>query len=131
MTVVVDRYYYSGGVYSVAKEIPGLDLMWARWPEVGLPRPDLCIFLDIPEAEARKRGGYGAERYENDEMQGRVRRLFEEIRTEEQDRFRVVDAARSEDQVADEMLQVVLEILERAKRGELDAGLEKVPPPRN
>ncbi|MCJ1429155.1 Thymidylate kinase, partial [Sticta canariensis] len=40
-TVVIDRYYYSGVVYSVAKPRAGISLQWAREPEVGLPRPDV------------------------------------------------------------------------------------------
>jgi len=82
-TVVVDRYYYSGCVYSAAKHVPGMGLEWCRQPEVGLPRPDVCIFLDISAENAMKRGGYGAERYEKKEMQDRVRELFAEMRRHE------------------------------------------------
>ncbi|KAK0668080.1 thymidylate kinase-domain-containing protein [Cercophora samala] len=75
-TVICDRYYYSGIVYSAAKHNPLLPLSWARSPEVGLPRPDLVLFLDLDEQEARKRGGWGGEVYEKAEMQRRVRELF-------------------------------------------------------
>ncbi|KAK4542249.1 hypothetical protein LTR36_006902 [Oleoguttula mirabilis] len=100
-TVVVDRYYYSGCVYTAAKGVPGLDLEWCRQPEVGLPRPDVCIFLDIAAEEAAKRGGYGAERYEKQEMQNRVRELFAELRRhgDEGDDIVVVDAGRSVEEV--------------------------------
>src|ERR1700761_1730726 len=72
-TVVIDRYYYSGCVYSAAKNNPSLDLAWARQPEEGLPRPDLCVFLDISAEAAANRGGFGGEKYEIPEMQVRVR----------------------------------------------------------
>ncbi|KAF2467802.1 P-loop containing nucleoside triphosphate hydrolase protein, partial [Lindgomyces ingoldianus] len=62
ITIVIDRYYYSGCVYSAAKNNPSLDLTWARHPEEGLPRPDLCLFLDISAEDAAKRGGYGTEK---------------------------------------------------------------------
>ncbi|KAK4161868.1 P-loop containing nucleoside triphosphate hydrolase protein [Cladorrhinum sp. PSN259] len=75
-TVVLDRYYYSGIVYSAAKRNPTLSLSWARAPEIGLPRPDLVLFLDLDEEQAKARGGYGEERYEQAEMQKRVRELF-------------------------------------------------------
>ncbi|KAK4457114.1 thymidylate kinase-domain-containing protein [Cladorrhinum samala] len=75
-TVVCDRYYHSGIVYSAAKRNPSLSLSWARGPEVGLPRPDLVLFLDLDEDEAKKRGGWGGERYEQAEMQRRVKELF-------------------------------------------------------
>ncbi|KAK5655667.1 hypothetical protein OQA88_5600 [Cercophora sp. LCS_1] len=76
ITVLCDRYYYSGIVYSAAKQNPSLTLPWARAPEVGLPRPDLVLFLDLDEAQAKARGGWGGEVYEKGEMQRRVRELF-------------------------------------------------------
>ncbi|TVY43216.1 Thymidylate kinase [Lachnellula subtilissima] len=75
-TLICDRYYYSGIVYSAAKRLPSLSLAWARQPEVGLPRPDRVMFLDLDPEAAVKRGGYGDEKYEKREMQERVRALF-------------------------------------------------------
>ncbi|KAF1812336.1 P-loop containing nucleoside triphosphate hydrolase protein, partial [Eremomyces bilateralis CBS 781.70] len=75
-TIVIDRYIYSGAVYSAAKLNPSLPLSWAAAPDIGLPRPDLCLFLDLSTAEAQARGGYGGERYERREMQERVRAGF-------------------------------------------------------
>ena len=104
-SIVCDRYYYSGCVYSAAKGIPGLDLAWARAPDVGLPRPDLCLLLDVSADVAMKRAGRERsaaaeiratepapnevggdsstvhERYETPAMQARVRQLFDELRS--------------------------------------------------
>lgn len=63
-------------MYSAAKQNPSLPLSWAKAPEVGLPRPDLVLFLDLEESVARERGGWGGEVYEKGEMQRRVRELF-------------------------------------------------------
>jgi len=113
-TVVVDRYYYSGCVYSAAKDNPTLSLEWARHPEVGLPRPDVCIFLNIPAEEAAKRGGYGGERYESKKMQDRVRELFGVFqRAPEKDDFVTIDAAKSMAEVADDVLDAVLAVFHR------------------
>ncbi|KAJ6155442.1 hypothetical protein N7470_006008 [Penicillium chermesinum] len=57
ITVIVDRYSYSGAVYSAAKANPTLSLEWAWQPEIGLPRPDICLFLSISAEETAKRGG--------------------------------------------------------------------------
>lgn len=76
VSIVCDRYYHSGIVYSAAKQNPTLPLSWAKAPEAGLPRPDLVLFLDLDEAVARERGGWGGEVYEKGEMQRRVRELF-------------------------------------------------------
>ncbi|KAI0166929.1 thymidylate kinase-domain-containing protein [Hypoxylon sp. FL1284] len=75
-TVVCDRFYHSGIVYSAAKRVKSLSLSWAKAPEAGLPRPDVVLFLDLEEAVARARGGWGGEVYEKGEMQRRVRDLF-------------------------------------------------------
>ncbi|KAH7396334.1 thymidylate kinase-domain-containing protein [Pyrenochaeta sp. MPI-SDFR-AT-0127] len=92
--VVIDRYYYSGCVYSAAKQNPSLSLEWCRKPDVGLPRPDLCLFLDISAEDAAKRGGYGTEKYEKKEMQDRVRELFETLMKKEGEDFVRIDAGR-------------------------------------
>ncbi|KAI9822623.1 MAG: Thymidylate kinase [Pycnora praestabilis] len=109
MVVVIDRYYYSGCVYSAAKNIPGLDLLWARCPDVGLPRPDICVFLDISVEKAAQRGGFGEERYENNEMQDRVRRLFKELRSsQDKEDFHIVDAGQTQEEVQSEVLDALL-----------------------
>ncbi|PWY79628.1 thymidylate kinase [Aspergillus heteromorphus CBS 117.55] len=96
ITVIVDRYSYSGAVYSAAKSNPTLSLEWAWMPEIGLPQPDLCLFLSIAPGEAAKRGGFGAERYENETMQSRVRELFQTIfRVQQSGNIQVLDAGRA------------------------------------
>ena len=99
-TVIIDRYYYSGIVYSAAKQNPSMSLEWCRQPDVGLPRPDMVVFLHISPEDAAKRGGFGTERYEKKEMQDRVRALFGEVRSrKEGDDFVVVDAGGSVEDV--------------------------------
>lgn len=79
-TIVCDRYYYSGMVYSAAKNNPTLDLQWARQCDVGLPRPDKVIFLDLELEQQEQRGGFGDEKYEKKEMQKEVRWEFLRLR---------------------------------------------------
>ncbi|POR31924.1 Thymidylate kinase [Tolypocladium paradoxum] len=78
-TIICDRFYHSGIVYSAAKQNPSLSLSWARAPDRGLPRPDVVLFLDLDEARAESRGGWGDELYEKAEMQRTVRSLFREM----------------------------------------------------
>ncbi|KAF2801600.1 thymidylate kinase [Mytilinidion resinicola] len=113
-TVVIDRYYYSGCVYSAAKDIPALDLAWARHPEEGLPRPDVCVFLDISVEEAAKRGGYGGEKYEVQEMQDRVRGLFAVLReSAEKDDFVRIEGGGSFEDVQKNVRQAVGKAMEK------------------
>ncbi|KAF7192619.1 Thymidylate kinase [Pseudocercospora fuligena] len=115
-TVVIDRYYYSGCVYSAAKQNPTMDLAWCRHMEVGLPRPDLCLFLDVSAEDAAKRGGFGTERYEKQEMQDRVRELFGEMRTHEDEKEDIVriDAGGSMEDV-EQMIQKTVKEKLRSK----------------
>lgn len=124
ITVIIDRYSYSGAVYSAAKGNPDLSLEWAWQPEVGLPRPDVLLFLSISSEEAAKRGGYGEERYETDSMQTRVRQLFEILLSMNHGHnIHVVDAGSSIDQVAEKTLSAILPLLS-AKKAATD--IEKI-----
>ena len=106
-SVIVDRYYYSGIVYSAAKRNPQLTIDWARKCDEGLPRPDVCIFLDITEDEAAKRGGFGTEKYEKREMQEQVRALFEQVRSSGDGiDFCVIDGGGPFGEVENQVLQV-------------------------
>lgn len=111
-TIIVDRYSYSGAVYSAAKANPTLSLEWAWQPEIGLPRPDICLFLSISAEEAAKRGGFGAERYENEAMQTRVRELFRTL-FERQEDVSIVDAGKSLEEVSKDIQVVVSECVGR------------------
>lgn len=115
-TVVVDRYYYSGIVYSAAKDNPSLTLAWAREPEVGLPRPDVCLFLDVSPAVAAKRGGFGLEKYENGSTQRRVRDLFHRLLTlPDKEDIYLIDADRSMQEIEQSVLVTVLDCMRRLK----------------
>jgi dTMP kinase len=112
ITVIIDRYSYSGAVYSAAKDNPDLSLEWAWQPEVGLPRPDLLLFLSISSEEAAKRGGYGEERYETDAMQTKVRRLFESLLSMNHGhQIHIIDAGSSIAEVAQQMLAHIRNVL--------------------
>ena len=109
-TVVCDRYYYSGCVYSAAKENPSLDLAWAHQPEEGLPQPDICLFLDVSPEKAAERAGFGGERYEESGMQKRVREIFLQLRSSpDENDFVTIDAGQSAEVVEEKVFQAVLQ----------------------
>lgn len=113
VSVIVDRYSYSGAVYSAAKANPSLPLQWAWQPEVGLPRPDICIFLNISPEQAAKRSGFGVERYENSTMQNRVREIFQSVfDLQESGDVRIIDAGRPIDEVSQDILKNVLDCID-------------------
>lgn len=60
-TVICDRYAYSGVAFSAAKvnekKKPLLSLDWCKAPDIGLPAPDMVVFLGLTSEQARERGG--------------------------------------------------------------------------
>lgn len=109
--VICDRYYYSSLAYqgSETKE------QWVRDMNLNCPEirhPDICIFLDLtPEQSMERinRGRVTHEIYESEERLTRVRdqfyRALNSLRSE--DRICVVNAARSVDEIHEEIWQLV------------------------
>ncbi|KIK49006.1 hypothetical protein CY34DRAFT_797378 [Suillus luteus UH-Slu-Lm8-n1] len=127
-TVLADRYSFSGIAYSVRK---GLSYEWCRAPEIGLPAPDLTLFLDISPEVATTRGGYGQERYEKEEVQKGVRQVFNKIgRTVQEDdegegKWVVIDAGKTKEEVAEELWRAV-EPLANGVQGSINRLWEKL-----
>jgi len=101
--VLCDRYAFSGVAFSAAK---GLPLAWCRAPDVGLPAPDLSLFLDLAPEVAAARGGYGEERYEKEALQVRVRTVFKNLGSQTHG-WATIDAGQDRGAVAHEILKHV------------------------
>lgn len=70
--------------------------------------------MDISAEDAAKRGGYGTEKYEKEEMQMRVRELFGEVmRRKEGEDFVRIDAGRSVKEVQGKVREEVERCFER------------------
>uniref|UniRef100_A0A2K5LKK3 Deoxythymidylate kinase n=1 Tax=Cercocebus atys TaxID=9531 RepID=A0A2K5LKK3_CERAT len=70
-------------------------LDWCKQPDVGLPKPDLVLFLQLQLADAAKRGAYGHERYENRAFQERALRCFYQLMRDTTLNWKMVDASKS------------------------------------
>lgn len=129
-TIICDRYAFSGLAFSASKVRPGsqsyplLDYDWCRTPDVGLPAPDITLVLDVSADVARKRGGYGEERYEKEDIQRRVRDVFVRIGEQVQGgggRWEIIDADESQEEVQ----QVIWNAVKDLVKG-VDASLDKL-----
>lgn len=126
--IICDRYAFSGIAFSASKvhlknpegipsstPSPKLPYEWCRSPDIGLPAPDLVLFLDIAPEQAKLRGGYGEERYEKEELQARVRDIFQRLGSEMENETQrpvrpnwvTVDAGREREVVANEVWSLV------------------------
>ncbi|KAK3575306.1 hypothetical protein QTP86_023426 [Hemibagrus guttatus] len=93
ITLVVDRYAFSGVAFTSAK--PDFSLEWCKNPDVGLPKPDLVMFLQLNPSVAAERGEFGTERYETSSFQRNVQQRFEQLMKDPSVNWKVIDAARS------------------------------------
>ena len=113
--VVCDRYYYSSLAYQGSET----DEQWVRDMNLNCPdirRPDICIFLDLTPAQSMERIGKGrvtTEIYENEERLTRVRTQFFRAldSLKERDRICVVNAARSVEEIHEEIAGLVDTVL--------------------
>jgi len=106
-SVVCDRYAFSGVAYSAAK---GLDLLWCQTPDVGLPVPDGVFFLHVDESVGASRANFGDERYENADLQSRVRNQFRQAPLRAGVNWNDVDGAREISVIHNEILEAVEDI---------------------
>ncbi|XP_021768959.1 thymidylate kinase-like [Chenopodium quinoa] len=111
ITLIVDRYSYSGVAFSSAK---GLDFDWYKAPERGLLAPDTVLYLDISPEKAAERGGYGDERYERLDFQEKVRVKYQALYDAS---WKVVDACLPMEEVQKILREYVLECVAACQNG--------------
>lgn len=110
VTIVCDRYCFSGAAYTMSKQegktsSTPLDYQWCIMPDEGLPTPDVILLLDMCPKQAAARGAYGEERYEKVEFQTTVRKMFRDIRerTKPYINWELVDASKTPDEVSQQI----------------------------
>ncbi|XP_047443391.1 thymidylate kinase [Mugil cephalus] len=114
ITLVVDRYAFSGAAFTSAK--PGFCLDWCKQPDVGLPKPDLVMFLQLCAKEAALRGQYGEERYETCAFQKAVHQRFEQLMKDPSVNWKVIDASQSVEDVHDDITAHSLNAINSAQK---------------
>ncbi|CAH2037896.1 unnamed protein product, partial [Iphiclides podalirius] len=105
ISVIVDRYCYSGVAFSAAK---GLDLNWCKSPDAGLPMPDKVFFLTMPLDNILQRKGFGNERYEVLDFQKKVSEMYQKL---QEDNWELLDASRTLETIQDELLEKSLNVI--------------------
>lgn len=88
VSIICDRYWYSGVAYSCAK---GMDYEWCVAPDRGLIQPDLIIYLRADPDVLKSRSNYGEEKYERVEFQRKVGQAFERLFKDNSEKVRVVE----------------------------------------
>jgi dTMP kinase len=99
ITLVVDRYAFSGVAFTVAKGCDMLHKEWCMAPDTGLVAPDIVFFLDLSPEAAAERGGFGEERYEKPVFQQDVMKEFNHMKQVYASKWETIDASASVEQV--------------------------------
>ena len=115
ITLVVDRYAYSGVAFSASKK--SLSLEWCKTPDEGLLAPDIVLFMDLTVDQAMERGDFGNERYEKEEFQRTVRDTFFALKS---DSWKIIDASRSIEEVETDVQKAALDAIALAGEGKTD-----------
>lgn len=110
--VICDRYAYSGIAYSHAK---GLDFKWCANPDVGLPQPDLVLFVNTTAGEITSRSGFGDERYEKEEFQEKVYQAFRKIKDIETNWVDIEGGSKGVEEIYEQIIQKVSEALDKVE----------------
>ncbi|XP_075244001.1 thymidylate kinase-like [Convolutriloba macropyga] len=100
ISLIVDRYAFSGAAYTCAK--PGFSMPWCMNPDRGLLKPDLVLFMMLNPDKAKSRGDYGAERYEKVDFQKQVLENFMLLKD---DYWEVVDADNSIESIHEQIVR--------------------------
>lgn len=100
LTVVCDRYAFSGVAYTAAK---GFDFEWCQAPDQGLPCPDGVFFMRVDPEVGAARANFGDERYENAEFQTSVRAEFQEARLHASVPWNTIDGSRGIEEIHEEI----------------------------
>lgn len=107
--VISDRYVYSSLAYQGAA---GLDLKWIEKINIHAVRPDLAVFIDVEPETVIRRLKPKKSVMENLETQRKVREVY--MKFVEKGELVKVDGNRSKQEVADDVLAVVVRFLEKA-----------------
>ncbi|XP_003218368.1 thymidylate kinase [Anolis carolinensis] len=113
ITLVVDRYAFSGVAFTGAKE--NFSLEWCKQPDVGLPKPDVILFLQLNTSEAAKRGDFGSERYENSSFQEKVLQCYYDLMEDKTLNWKVIDASKTIEDLHNEIKSIVEEAMQEAQ----------------
>jgi len=100
--VIMNRYRESNLVYGL---VNGLKLSWLENLDIGLPRSDLVIVLDVPQTESFRRKKVDRDRFEkNRAFSQKISRTYRKM--SKQKKWKIVDATKSKHDVHDEIMKI-------------------------
>jgi len=97
----MNRYYHSNLVYGLAN---GLKQKWLESLDVGLPKADLVILLDVSQKESFQRKKAKRDKFEkNKEFLKKISKIYRD--TAKKKRWKIINASQSKEEVHQEILK--------------------------
>ncbi|NXS14058.1 KTHY kinase, partial [Neodrepanis coruscans] len=90
-------------------------LNWCKQPDVGLPKPDVILFLQLSPKEAAERGDFGHERYESSAFQEKVLQSFYCLMEDKTLNWKTVDASQSIEDLHKEIQSIAEETIQEVQ----------------
>ncbi|WP_428325209.1 dTMP kinase [Nitrosopumilus sp.] len=99
--LIMNRYYHSNLVYGLAN---GIKEKWLENLDVGLPKADLVILLDVTQKESFNRQKTNRDKFEkNEEFLKKISRIYKT--TAKKKRWKIIDATKSKQEVHEEIMK--------------------------
>ena len=100
--IIMNRYRESNLVYGL---VNGLKLSWLENLDIGLPKSDLVIVLDVPQTESFRRKRLDRDRFEkNRAFSQKISRTYRKM--SKQKKWKIVDATKSKHDVHEEIMKI-------------------------
>ena len=100
--IIMNRYRESNLVYGL---VNGLKLDWLENLDLGLPKSDLVIVLDVPQTESFSRKRSNRDRFEKDKNFAiKISKTYRKIAVKK--RWRIVDATKSKQAVHEDIMKI-------------------------
>ena len=99
--LIMNRYYHSNLIYGLAN---GMKQKWLENLDVGLPKADLVILLDVTQKESFSRQKTHRDKFEkNEEFLRKISKIYKI--TAKKKHWKIIDASQSKQKVHEEILK--------------------------
>ncbi len=99
--LIMNRYYHSNLVYGLAN---GMKQKWLENLDVGLPKADLIILLDVTQKESFRRQKTHRDKFEkNEEFLRKISKIYRTIAKKK--RWKIIDASKPKQEVHEKILK--------------------------
>jgi dTMP kinase len=99
--LIMNRYYHSNLIYGIAN---GMKQKWLENLDVGLPKADLVILLDVTQRESFRRQKTNRDKFEkNEEFLRKISKIYHI--TAKKKHWKIIDASKSKQEIHKEILK--------------------------